>query len=90
MQQLKLVIMTAVLLASAISATSQKNNKKALLVIDVQENLLDARSKLHMDPAEVSSFIENLNKSITFFKEHNLPVIYTVNEWSNPFKFINR
>jgi nicotinamidase-related amidase len=83
MQHFKLITMTAVL-ASTISVNAQKNIKKALLVIDVQENLLDVRSKLHMDPAEVSSFIRNLNKSITFFKEHNLPVIYTVNEWSNP------
>jgi nicotinamidase-related amidase len=76
--------MTTTLLATENSVIAQKQNKKALLVIDVQENLLDASSKLHMDPAAVSSFVENLNKSIVFFEVNKLPVIYIVNEWTNP------
>ena len=61
-----------------------QNRNAALLVIDVQENLLDAGSRLHMDPTTVSSFIRNLNSSIDFFEANQLPVIYTVNEWTNP------
>jgi len=66
------------------SITAQNPNGKALLVIDVQENLLDARSRLHMDPTAVPTFTSNLNRSIAFFKTNQLPVIYTVNEWTNP------
>ena len=84
MQLLKLIIMATTFLASATSAMAQKQTKKVLLVIDVQENLLKPHSKLHVDPKTVSSFIENLNKSIKFFKENNMPVIYTINEWTNP------
>lgn len=66
------------------ATSAQKTGKKALLVIDVQENLLDSNSKWHMEPASVSSFIANLNKSISFFKENDLPVLYTENLWTNP------
>ena len=37
-----------------------------------------------MDPIAVSSFIRNLNKSIELFEANNLPVIYIVNEWTDP------
>jgi nicotinamidase-related amidase len=66
------------------AALAQKTEKKALLVIDVQENLLDSTSKLHMEPASIDSFVVNLNKSILFFKENGQPVIYTQNLWTNP------
>ena len=74
---------TSILTTSTIEFTEMLN-KKALLVIDVQENLLKSDSKVHMDPTAVPSFIQNLNKSIAFFEENNLPVIYVVNEWTNP------
>lgn len=61
----------------------QNQSKKALLVIDVQENLLKTNFKLHMDPSYVPSFLENLNKSIKTFETNNQLVIYTVNEWTN-------
>jgi len=62
----------------------KNEREKALLVIDVQENLLNPRSRLHMDPAAVFSFTNNLNKTIEFFQANKLPVIYTINEWKNP------
>jgi nicotinamidase-related amidase len=62
----------------------QTLNKKALLVIDVQENLLDSNSRVHVVPVSIPSFIQNLNKSIEFFERNNMPVIYIVNEWTNP------
>jgi len=66
------------------SIAEQKEKKRALLVIDVQENLLDTRSRIHMDPSAISSFIRNLNRSIGFFEANFLPVMYVVNEWTNP------
>src|SRR6476620_11502554 len=66
------------------TALEHTSNKKALLVIDVQENLLDSNSRIHMVPESIPSFIQNLNKSIEFFERNNMPVIYIVNEWTNP------
>ena len=72
--------MATAMLTTGTATLGQTSNKKALLVIDVQENLLNPNSKLHVDPPAISSFIQNLNKSIKFFEENNMPVIYTVNE----------
>lgn len=58
--------------------------KEALLVIDVQENLLKPTSKIHIDPASVDSLCININGAIEKFRNNNLPVIYIANEWSNP------
>lgn len=63
---------------------AQRQNKKALLVIDVQENLLKTTSKMHADPGTILPFLYNLNKSISVFNAKNYPVIYTINEWTNP------
>ncbi len=76
--------MATAILATATKTFAQTQGKKALLVIDVQENLLNPNSKLHADSPAIPSFIQNLNKSIKFFEENNMPVIYTVNEWTNP------
>jgi len=74
---------TRVLMANKF-ALLKNESKKALLVIDVQENLLNPHSMLHMDPAAVFSFINRLNKTIEFFQAHKWPVLYTINEWTNP------
>jgi len=66
------------------TAFAQGQNKKALLVIDVQENLLKPTSKMHVEPSAIAPFLENLNKSISLFNEKKYPVIYTINEWTNP------
>jgi len=58
--------------------------KKALLVIDVQESLLNPCSFMHIDPKAVVSFIDSLNKNIEFFEANQLLIVYTVNEWRNP------
>ena len=76
--------MTTTVLMKGNSIAEQKEKKRALLVIDVQENLLDTRSRIHMDPSAISSFIRNLNRSIGFFEANFLPVMYVVNEWTNP------
>src|SRR6185295_19666055 len=76
--------MTTTVLMKGNSMAEQKPTNKALLVIDVQENLFDTRFPFHMDPTAISSFMSNLHKSIEFFEENYLPVIYIVNEWTNP------
>lgn len=77
--------MTITALTGKINETAKnQENKKALLVIDVQENLLNADSRLHMDPGAVYSFTKKLNETIEFFHVNRLPVIYTLNEWRNP------
>ena len=58
--------------------------RKALLVIDVQENLLKPRSRIHMDPAKVTDLLSRVNKSIASFNDQGELVIYTINEWTNP------
>jgi nicotinamidase-related amidase len=67
-----------------VSILSQNQNKKALIVIDVQENLLKPDSRLHVEKSAVPSLLESLNRSIAAFRESNYPVIYTINEWTNP------
>ena len=66
------------------SIHTQAQNKKALLVIDVQENLVNPGSKIHMDPTGRDSFFNSVNRSIDTFQARGLPVIYIVNQWTNP------
>lgn len=80
---IKLVIMAVTVISSSL-VHGQNQSKKALLVIDVQENLLKPNSGMHMDTSNVASLLENLNTSINAFETTNQPVIYTVNEWTNP------
>jgi nicotinamidase-related amidase len=60
-----------------------KTFDKALLVIDIQENLLNPDSKLHMDTASIDRFLRNVNHSIEVFENSGLPVFYITNEWTN-------
>src|SRR5882724_4325099 len=62
----------------------QVESKKALLVIDVQENLVNPASKMHMEKDSINFFLANVNRSIDDFRTKGLPVLYTVNEWTNP------
>jgi nicotinamidase-related amidase len=62
----------------------KEHGKKALLVIDVQENLVNPASRMHVEETTIDSFLDNVNKSIDDFKVRGLPVIYVVNEWTNP------
>jgi len=81
---IKLLIMATTITTLHTTAIAQAANKKALLVIDVQENLLNPHSAMHMDSAAIPGFLYNLNRAIHYFEENHLPVIYTVNEWTNP------
>ena len=60
-------------------------DRKALLVIDVQENLVNPNSKIHIDTSGIDLFFHNLNKSISQFDDNKDLVIYVVNEWTSPF-----
>jgi nicotinamidase-related amidase len=74
------------MIISSSITNGQDTGRKALLVIDVQENLLNPGSKIHIDTTDIDSFLSNLNKSVRTFKSNNLEVIYVVNEWTNPVK----
>ncbi len=71
-------------LLSSFSALGQTLDKKALLVIDIQENLVNPNSKIHMDTSGIDLFFRHVNSSITRFNEHQDIVVYVVNEWTNP------
>lgn len=61
-----------------------RSKKTALLVIDVQENLVNPQSRLHIDTRGLQLFFTNLNRCIQTFKDAGLPVLYITNEWTNP------
>src|SRR5690349_12035802 len=81
---IKLLIMATTIVTTHTEVLAQTGRKMALLVIDVQENLLKPESKWHMDTAAIPSFLSSLNRAIQFFEENHLPVLYTQNEWTNP------
>jgi nicotinamidase-related amidase len=60
-------------------------DRKALLVIDIQENLVNPNSKIHIDTSGIDLFFHNLNKSISQFDDNKDLIIYVVNEWTSPF-----
>jgi nicotinamidase-related amidase len=62
-----------------------QSSKKALLVIDVQENLLNPHSKMHMDTSKIDNFCIQANQMIQYYHQNGWPVLYVVNEWTNPF-----
>lgn len=83
----RFIITLAVLVFAFVSLTEadcQNMSKKALLVLDVQENLVDPESRLHIDCSNLDVFFMNLNSSIELFNEREDLVIYIINEWSNP------
>ena len=67
------------------STDCQITGNRALIVLDVQENLVDPQSKLHIDCSDLDTFFRNINMSIESFNERGEFVIYVINEWSNPF-----
>jgi len=63
----------------------QTIDRKAILVIDIQENLVNPNSRIHMDTSGIDLFFGNVNKSISQFNDNKDLVLYVVNEWTNPF-----
>ena len=62
---------------------TMKTFGKALLVIDIQENLLNPESRMHIDITHIDQFFKNVNHTIDLFENSGLPVLYITNEWSN-------
>ena len=58
--------------------------RKALLVIDIQENLVNPDSKFHIDTTGIDLLFDNLNELIVKFNNNKDFVLYVVNEWTNP------
>ena len=65
---------------------AQQQNANALFVMDIQENLVNPASKLHIDTSGINLFFENTNLVIEKFHSQNIPIFYIVNEWTNPFQ----
>ncbi len=86
MKKIKIAVLSLIVILLNISAYGQSTPKKALLVIDIQENLINPNSKIHMDTTGLDNFFANLNHAITEFNNQNSMVIYVVNEWTNPVK----
>jgi nicotinamidase-related amidase len=60
-----------------------KTFEKALLVIDIQENLVKPDSRMHIDVTNINQFFKNVNRTIDLFEKSGFPVLYITNEWSN-------
>ncbi len=84
-QHLRILLVLAFLTLSLSTMMAQITAKRALLVIDVQENLVNPNSKIHMDTAGINLFFNKLNQTISTFDQHSDLVVYIVNEWTNPF-----
>jgi nicotinamidase-related amidase len=82
----KICIMIIHSVFSFITIYGQTTGRKALIVIDIQENLVNPNSKIHIDTTGIDIFFQNLNKAISKFNDDNDLVIYVVNEWTNPIK----
>lgn len=69
---------------SNLDGICQNTSNKALLVIDVQENLVNPDSKIHIDTTNLETFFKFMNSAIDKFHSSGSLVTYIVNEWSNP------
>jgi nicotinamidase/pyrazinamidase len=58
------------------------NKKKALLIIDVQEDFTGEDAKMPVDSKQAQIMIGNLNKIVDSSNEKNLELIYIGNEYS--------
>ncbi len=80
-------VLFALLLLISVSiynSYGQQNVNRALLVIDVQGNLLNPKSAMHIDTSGINTFISNVNNAVLTNKIKGNPVLYVVNEWTNP------
>ena len=66
------------------SSLIQEKSVNALLVIDIQENLLNPASVIHIDTTNIELFLSNLNHVIKEFEMKKNHIFYIINEWSNP------
>ncbi|MBN1499786.1 MAG: cysteine hydrolase [Spirochaetes bacterium] len=80
----KVSALLVIMLISLKVTFGQPAAKKALMVIDVQENFLNPESKIHINTPHAGSFLSSLNLSVSKFYKNNDLILYVVNEWTNP------
>src|SRR5208283_1714472 len=71
-------------LVSIQATDGQIPGKKALFVIDMQENLVNPSSPMHIDTVGIRTFFTHINEAIETYQKRGDAVIYIVNEWNNP------
>ncbi len=81
---LKCNIIALILAISTIESYCQDSKRKALFVMDIQENLVNPDSRIHIDTSGINLFFGNINNTISMFRNNGDEVIYIVNEWTNP------
>jgi len=53
---------------------TMKTFEKALLVIDIQENLVNPDLRMHIDVTNINQFFKNVNRTIELFEKSGFPV----------------
>ncbi len=76
-----LIIVILILISNLIMAQSS-NTKKAILIVDIQNDFTGQNAKMPVDSIQGTKMINNLNKIIDKSKELDLTVIYIGNEYS--------
>lgn len=82
---LRLCVVLMFIVVSPSLTFGQTIDRKAILVIDIQENLVNPNSKIHIDTLGIDLLFSNLNKTISQFNDNKDLVIYVVTEWTSPF-----
>jgi nicotinamidase/pyrazinamidase len=66
----------------------QNNSKKALLIIDIQEDFTGENAKMPMDKAQSETMIANVNTLIDAYEKLGFTVVYIANAYSK-FNILN-
>jgi nicotinamidase-related amidase len=85
--QIRFTITALLLLLLALPSTGFSTPANSLLlVIDMQSNLLrPGKGGLHVDSLSTEGLIKSVNRNIHAAVSAGIPVVYIVNEWTNPF-----
>jgi nicotinamidase-related amidase len=78
------LLVLAGLLSIQVSASESTQTHSALIVIDMQKKLLTPGKWQHVSPVMIDSLIKSVNCTIYKAKSQSVPIIYIVNEWTNP------
>ncbi len=83
---LRIFLIFVVLVRSLTISFGQTIDRKAILVMDIQENLVNPNSGMHIDTSRIDLLFCNLNRAISKLYDEGAPVLYVVNEWTNLLK----
>ena len=76
-------------MATILTAVSgQSQTKRALLILDIQDDFTGNNAKMPMDSVQTNQMIQNLNNLLTKLAPSNYEIIYIGNEFSR-FDFLN-